>query len=160
MSLLNCAPCLPSCLRDLPIIDTHLRAYVPARLRALPLINTRFTRLSAQAPLLSSIRTLRAFVLSCYKYCCVCRPSCKKGLIQQEVTMDTRKDVNFQFWTRNTLFGQIWPKNQNCQSKVKFGTQTNSHMQNFMAMFTFPFFDQKYPFWVILVQKIKIVSLS
>ena len=44
--------------------------------------------------------------------------------------------------------------------KLKFGTQTNSHMQDSMVMFTFSVFDQKYPFWVILVQKNKIVSLS
>ena len=35
MSLLNCAPCLPSRLPALPIIDADL-----TRLRALPIINT------------------------------------------------------------------------------------------------------------------------
>ena len=52
------------------------------------------------------------------------------------------------------------PKNQNCLSKLRFGTQTNSNMQNSMVMFTFSVFYQKYPFWVNLVQKIKIVSFS
>ena len=28
----------------------------------------------------------------------------------------------FLFYTRNTLFGQFWSKNQNCQFKLKFGT--------------------------------------
>ena len=43
-------------------------------------------------------------------------------------------------------------------SKLKFGTHTNSNMQNSMEMFTFS--DQKHRFWVNLVQKIKIDSLS
>ena len=33
-------------------------------------------------------------------------------------------------------------------------------MQNSMVMFTFSAFDWKYPFWVNLVQNIKIISLS
>ena len=45
MSLLNCAPCAPSRLRALPIINTRLRANEPARLRCL--------------------HALRAFALSC-----------------------------------------------------------------------------------------------
>ena len=36
----------------------------------------------------------------------------------------------------------------------------NLNMQDSMVMFTFSVFDQKYPVWVNLVQKIKIVSLS
>ena len=51
----------------------------------------------------------------------------------------------FLFSTRNTLFGQICPKNQNCQFELKFGTYTN-YMQNSMVMFTFSIFDQKYLF--------------
>ena len=34
---------------------------------------------------------------------------------------------------------------------MKFGTQTNSHVQNSMVMLTFSVFDQKYPFLVSLV---------
>ena len=33
-------------------------------------------------------------------------------------------------------------------------------MQNLMVMFTFSFFNRKYPFWTNLIQKIKTVSLS
>ena len=72
-SQLSCAPCAPSRLRALPIIDTrltHLRA-----LRALPISNTRLarlTRLHAYAPSPSSIKALRAFLLSCYRYRCAC----------------------------------------------------------------------------------------
>ena len=50
--------------------------------------------------------------------------------------MDRRKDANFQFSTENILFGQIWPKNLKL-SKVKFGIQTDSHMQNSVVMLTF-----------------------
>ena len=60
------------------------------------------------------------------------------------------------FWTGNT-FG---PKNQNYQFKLKFGTYTNSNMQNSMVIFTFSVFDRKYSFWANLVQKVKIISLS
>ena len=43
----------------------------------------------------------------------------------------------FSFLIRNTLFGQIWSKNQNCQFKLKLGTCTNSNMQNLMVILTF-----------------------
>ena len=56
-----------------------------------------------------------------------------------------------------TNFGS---KHQSCQFKVKLATKTNSNMQNSMAVFTFYIFYQKYPFWVNLVQKVEIVSLS
>ena len=72
--------------------------------------------------------------------------------------------------------GKFDAKIQNCLFKVKFGTPTNSNMQNSMMMFTFSVFDQKYAkfngnvqfflfdwkylFWASLIQKIKIVSLS
>ena len=57
--------------------------------------------------------------------------------------MDTRKDANFQFQTGNK-FG---PKNQYCQSELKFGTYTNLNMQNSMVVFTFSMFNRKYLFW-------------
>ena len=66
----------------------------------------------------------------------------------------------FLFLSGNTLFGQIWSKNQNCHFKLKFGTYSNSNMQNSMVMFILSVFDWKYPFWANLVQKIKIVTLS
>ena len=52
------------------------------------------------------------------------------------------------------------PENQNCQFKLKFGTNAKSNMQNSMVMFTSTVFYQKYPFWVDLVQKIQLASLS
>ena len=70
--------------------------------------------------------------------------------------MDARINAIFPFPTRNTLFGQIGPKYQNCQFKLKFGTYINSNMQDSLVMFTFLCFDWKYPFWANLVRKIKI----
>ena len=64
----------------------------------------------------------------------------------------------FLFLSGNTLFGQIWSKNQNDQFKLKFRTYTNSDTQNSMAMFIFSVFDWKYPFWANLVQNVKIIS--
>ena len=58
------------------------------------------------------------------------------------------------------FLGKFGPENQNCQFKLKFVTSTNSNMQNSVVMFTFSVLSWKYPFWVNLVQKIKIVSLS
>ena len=42
---------------------------------------------------------------------------------------------------------------QNCQFKLKLGTQTNSNMLNSMARFTFFVFDWNYPFQANLVKK-------
>ena len=56
--------------------------------------------------------------------------------------------------------GKFGPKYQNYQFKLKFGTYTNSNMQNSMVMFIFFVFDRKYPFWANLVQKVKIISWS
>ena len=58
------------------------------------------------------------------------------------------------------FLGKFGPKNQNCQFQLKFGTQTNSNMQNSMALLTLSVLDWKHPFWVNLFQEIKIVSLS
>ena len=63
------------------------------------------------------------------------------------------------FTTGNIIFGQISSKIQNCQFKLKFGTETNSYMYNSMV-FIFSVFHQKYSFCANLVQKIKIVCLS
>ena len=75
--------------------------------------------------------------------------------------MDARTSAIFPFLKRNNLFVQIWSKkkNQNCQIKLKFGTYTNSNMQN-PLVFLFSVLDGKHSFWANLVQKIKIVSLS
>ena len=64
------------------------------------------------------------------------------------------------FWPEIPFLGKFGPKNQNYQFKLKFGTYTNSNMQNSMVMFIFFVFDWKYPFWANLVQKVKIISLS
>ena len=66
----------------------------------------------------------------------------------------------FCFWVEILFLGKFGPKNQNCHFKLKFGTYTNSNMQNSMVMFSFSVFDRKYPFWANLVQKVKIVSWS
>ena len=49
------------------------------------------------------------------------------------------------------FLGKFGPKNQNCQFKLKFGTQTNLNMQDSVIMFVFFVFDQKYPFMRKLV---------
>ena len=56
--------------------------------------------------------------------------------------------------------GKFGPKSQNYQFKLKFGTYTNSNMENSMMMLTFFVFDQKCPFWANLVQNVKIVSIK
>ena len=61
---------------------------------------------------------------------------------------------------KTRFLGKFGQKNQNCQFKLKFGTETNSNMQNSMALFTFSVSDRKHRFWGNLVQKVKIVSLS
>ena len=52
---------------------------------------------------------------------------------------------------KNLFFGKTGPKNQNCQSKLKFGSKTNSDIQNSMIIFTFSVFDHKYPSWANFV---------
>ena len=46
------------------------------------------------------------------------------------------------------FLGKFGATNQNYQFKLKFGTSTNSNMQNSIVLFTFSVFDQKYNFWV------------
>ena len=58
------------------------------------------------------------------------------------------------------FLGKFSLKYQNCQFKLKFGTQTNSNMQNSKVIITFSVLPLKYPFWANLVKKNKIVSLS
>ena len=66
----------------------------------------------------------------------------------------------FRFWVEIALMGKFGPKYQNCHFKLKFGTYSNSRMQNSMMLFIFLVFQWKYPFWANLVQKIKIVTLT
>ena len=60
--------------------------------------------------------------------------------------------------------GKFGQKRQNCYSKLKFCTYTNSNMQNSMVMFVSYLFiyiyDRKYPFLANLVRKVKITSWS
>ena len=51
----------------------------------------------------------------------------------------------FRFRPKITFLGKFGHKIQNC-FKVRFGTKTNSNMQNSMVMFTFSVFNQKYFF--------------
>ena len=67
---------------------------------------------------------------------------------------------HFCYWVEIPSLGKFGPKNQNDQFRLKFGTYTNSNMQNSMLIFTFSVFDRKFPFWANLVQKIKVISLS
>ena len=66
----------------------------------------------------------------------------------------------FRFWVEISFLGKVGPKSQNSHFKLKFGTYTNSNMQNSMVMFIFFVFDRKYPYWANLVQKVKILTLS
>ena len=66
----------------------------------------------------------------------------------------------FCFWVEIPFLGKFGPKSQNSHFKLKFGTYTNSNIQNLMVMFNFFVFDWKYPFWANLVQKVKIISWS
>ena len=65
----------------------------------------------------------------------------------------------FCFRPQVPFFKKFGPKNQSCQFKLKFGTQNNSNQQNSIVKFTFSEFNRKYPFWVNLVQTIRIYSL-
>ena len=44
--------------------------------------------------------------------------------------------------------------------KAKFGSYSNSNMQNSVMLFIFFVFNQKYPFCANFVQNVKIISLS
>ena len=60
----------------------------------------------------------------------------------------------FPFWEN------LVKKNQDCQLKLKFGTLTDSNIQNSMVILAFTVFNWNYPSWANLAQKIKIVNLS
>ena len=64
------------------------------------------------------------------------------------------------FRPKTPFLGKFDPNNQTCQFKLKYGTYTNSNMQNSMVMLTFSVSEQNTLFLANLVQKIKIVSLS
>ena len=68
-------------------------------------------------------------------------------------------DVQFlRFLPKIPFLSKYGPKHQNCQFKLKCVALTNSNVQKAVTMFTFSFFNRKYPIWVNLIQKIRIVS--
>ena len=64
----------------------------------------------------------------------------------------------FLFRKETAFLGKFGTRNQNCLFKMKFDTKNNSNMHNSTALFTF--LDQKHPFSVNLVQKLKTVTFS
>ena len=54
------------------------------------------------------------------------------------------------------FLGKFSSKNQNCQSKMKFGNQTTLSMQNLMVIIIFSAFDRKYLFGAIRSKKLKL----
>ena len=69
-------------------------------------------------------------------------------------------------WTARSVFDWKYPfsvnliKTEKCQFKLKFGSQTNLKIQNFMLIFTFSIFVQEYFFWANQFQKMTTVSQS
>ena len=61
---------------------------------------------------------------------------------------------------KKPFLGKFVTKTQNCQFKLKYGTETNSNMHNSMGMFLFSFLHWKNPFLANLVKKSEIVILS
>ena len=66
----------------------------------------------------------------------------------------------FCFWVEIPFWGKLGPKHQNSHFKLKFGSDSNSSIQNSKVMLIPSVFDWKYLFWANLVQKVKIVSWS
>ena len=58
------------------------------------------------------------------------------------------------------LLRKIWSERQNSHFQPKFGASTNSSMQKSRWCSLFSVFDQTYPFWVNLIQKINSLSWS
>ena len=68
----------------------------------------------------------------------------------------------FCFRPEKPFLGKSGQKNQNCQFKLRFGTKTNSNMQNSMvvSVYFICLSENSYPLWANLVQKIAFVILS
>ena len=66
----------------------------------------------------------------------------------------------FRFRPQIPFLGKFGAQNQNCQFILKFGTWTNSYMQDSMVLFNFSAFYWNYHFWAKLVQLNKIARLS
>ena len=65
----------------------------------------------------------------------------------------------FCFRPQTPFLGKFGPKSKSCQFKLKFGTWTNSNMQNSMVVFTFSVSDKKHPFWSTKVNEVGLLSL-
>ena len=70
--------------------------------------------------------------------CCVCQHPCGKINLVSNHHARMHKCVFSIFDWKYLLGGNLFQKNQNCQFKLKFSTQTNLDMQNSIGMFTFP----------------------
>ena len=57
--------------------------------------------------------------------------------------MDARKSAIFSFQPEILFLGKFGQKYQNCQFKLKFGTETNSNVQNSMVVFILFVLDWK-----------------
>ena len=79
-----------------------------------------------------------------------------------ELTFTTQKANACSPWTACSVFDWKYPfwvtlvKTENCQFKLKFGTKTNSNMQNSMSMFFISLLDWKYLFGQIWSKKLKL----
>ena len=97
-------------------------------------------------------------------FCIFVNSTWPRGAIDGQLSLTwPRSAIAFSFanfWSEILFLGKFGPKSQNYQLKLKFGTYTNSNMQNSMVMFIFFVFDLIYPFWAIFVQNIKILTLS
>ena len=128
-NLLNCAPCAPSRIRALPIINMWLTRL--ARLRVFTRINNRFTHL--------------CLVLLQIPLC----------LLKQPWTHAKMRIFSFQ--PEILFLDKFGPKNQNCQSELKFGTYTDLNMQNSMVMLLFQFLTKNTFFGKIWSKKPKLL---
>ena len=66
----------------------------------------------------------------------------------------------FRFRLELPFLGKFGSRSQNYQFKLKFGTYSNSNIQNSTLLITFSVFDRKYHLWANLVQEVQIISLS
>ena len=62
------------------------------------------------------------------------------------------------FFMKIPFLEKFCSKRQNCHFKLKFGTRTNSDMQNSLVMFTFSVFDWKYFIAQICSKKLKLLA--
>ena len=69
------------------------------------------------------------------------------------VNIKKRKEKKKETKKTPSFLGKFGPKNQNCQFKLKLGTQANSNMQNSMLVPTLYVLDWKRYFWANLVKK-------